>query len=243
MVFTIPYESDFTLVGTTDTDHCDPDVAPECSPEESRYLLGIVNQNFCQEVSSDDIIWTYSGIRPLHDDGAGRASAVTRDYSLELHTEGGAPVLNVFGGKITTYRKLAEQALERLAPSFPSLPGRWTADAPLPGGDFPVDGAEKLVADLIKSHAFLSDAWARRLVRAYGTDARLVLGNASCAEDLGPDFGAGLTGSEVDWLVDKEFARSSEDILWRRSKLGLRLEQIDVVALESHIASTRSQAR
>ena len=242
VVFTIPYESDFTLVGTTDTDHADPDITPECSPEESRYLLDIVNQNFRKEVGSDDIVWTYSGVRPLHDDGAGRASAVTRDYSLELDVEGGAPVLNVFGGKITTYRKLAEQALDRLAPFFPSLPGRWTADAPLPGGGFPVNGAEKLVADLIEDYAFLSDALARRLVRAYGTEARLVLGNAGRAEELGPDFGAGLTGSEVDWLVDQEFARSSEDILWRRSKLGLRLEQIDVAALESHIESRRSQA-
>src|SRR5690606_24390755 len=148
IIFLIPYETDFTLIGTTDADHADPSVRPECTEAEQDYLLGFANQYLRQQLTRDDIVWTYSGVRPLYDDGASSATAATRDYTRKVDTSAGAPVLNVFGGKITTYRRLAESALDKIG-SHLSLPkGHWTAGVPLPGGDFPVDGVARLVADL-----------------------------------------------------------------------------------------------
>ena len=140
IIFAIPYEDDFTLIGTTDKEHDDPSVKPECTPEERDYLCAFASEYFRTPVTKDDIVWTYSGVRPLYDDGASSATAATRDYTLKVDDEAGAPILNIFGGKITTYRRLAESAMERIAPHFPGLPGPWTAGAALPGGDFPVDG-------------------------------------------------------------------------------------------------------
>ena len=154
---------------------------------------------------------------------------------LSLDTEG-APLLNVFGGKITTYRRLAEGAMDRIAPTFPSMPGRWTAGVPLPGGDFAVGEVGGLIARLGADYPFLTPASARRLVRAYGTDAWRVLGDAREAAALGPDFGAGLTAREVDWLMAREFARTAADVLWRRSKLGLRIPPEGVEELDAYMA-------
>ncbi|SIO37310.1 homodimeric glycerol 3-phosphate dehydrogenase (quinone) [Rhodovulum sp. ES.010] len=232
IIFAIPYERDFTLIGTTDADHEDPDARPECTPEERDYLLDFANRYFRDPIGPEDIVWTFSGVRPLYDDGASSATAATRDYTLKVEEAGGAPVLNVFGGKITTYRRLAEAALDRLAPYFEGLPGHWTAGVPLPGGDFPVEGGAALVDGLMADYPFLSRGWADRLVRAYGTEARDMLGEARSAAELGQDFGATLTAREVDWLMAREYARTAEDVLWRRGKLGLRLSGEEAATLQ-----------
>ncbi len=239
IIFAIPYETDFTLIGTTDQDHDgDPETAT-CTPEEQAYLCAFASQYFERPVSTDDIVWAYSGVRPLYDDGAKSATAATRDYVLSLDNSG-APLLNVFGGKITTYRKLAEAALAKLGPTFPNATADWTAEVPLPGGDFPVDGVANLTADLRRAYPFLTDYWSARLIRAYGTEARDVLGNATDAAALGQDFGATLTEAEVRWLMTREYARTAEDILWRRSKLGLRLTQDQTAALEAFMAKAHA---
>ncbi|MEM9909750.1 MAG: glycerol-3-phosphate dehydrogenase, partial [Pseudomonadota bacterium] len=229
IIFAIPYETDFTLIGTTDADHSDASVEPHCTPEEQRYLIDFVNNYLAKPISDDDVVWTYSGVRPLYDDGATSATAATRDYVLELDQSRGAPALNVFGGKITTYRRLAESALQEIGTVFESIGKPWTAGVPLPGGDFPVDGVIDLVAELQKAHPFMDHRWALRLVRAYGSEAKVVMEGAESALDLGEDFGATLTEREVAWLMQKEYARTAEDVVWRRSKLGLRMsaDQID----------------
>lgn len=222
IIFAIPYEQDFTLIGTTDADHASPDTRPECTEAERDYLCAFASRYFRQPVTPADVIWSYSGVRPLYDDGARSATAATRDYVLKVETGAGAPVLNVFGGKITTFRRLAESALEKLSAHLP-MAGRWTAGVALPGGDFPVDGVPALVADLLARHPFLTRDWALRLVRAYGTESAQVLGDAREAGDLGRDFGGTLTEAEVRWLMAREWACSAEDVLWRRTRLGLRL--------------------
>ena len=221
IVFAIPYEHDFTLIGTTDEDYTGDPGAVAVTEVEERYLCAAVSAYLKRPVDQNTIVWRYAGVRPLRDDGATAAQEATRDYVLDLH--GTPPVLNVFGGKITTYRRLAEAALARLAVYFPSLPGPWTSGSTLPGGDFPPDGAPALQARLREAYPFLAPATAQRLVRAYGTDAWQVLGDARRFEDLGAWFGADLTQREVNYLVRWEWARSAADILWRRGKFGLRL--------------------
>jgi len=240
IIFAIPYEQDFTLIGTTDLDHPDPSQRPVCTEAEQDYLCAFASDYFRRPVTRDDIVWSYSGVRPLYDDGASSATAATRDYTLKIDTHGGAPVLNVFGGKITTYRRLAESAMEKIAAHFPDLPGDWTAGVPLPGGDFPVAGAADLTARLRGDYAFLTDFWARRLVRAYGTEAWKVLGEAARKDDLGREFGATLTAREIEWLMDREYARTAEDVVWRRNKLGLRLSEEEVSALDAWMARRRN---
>jgi glycerol-3-phosphate dehydrogenase len=242
IIFAIPYETDFTLIGTTDAEHPDPSVKPVCTEEEQDYLVAFANRYLRKKISRADIVWTYSGVRPLYDDGASSATAATRDYTLKLDETGGAPLLNVFGGKITTYRRLAEGAVDRIAGFFPGLTGTWTKGVPLPGGDFPVDGVSRLVAELREAHPFLTAAWALRLVRAYGTEAAEMLGDAREAAALGRDFGATLTEREVGWLMRKEYARTAEDVLWRRSKLGLRLAPEEARALDVWMAERREAA-
>lgn len=237
IIFAIPYEQDFTLIGTTDREHEDLSSPPECTAEERRYLCDFASAYFERSVTEEDIVWTYSGVRPLYDDGARSATAATRDYVLSLDEEEGAPLLSCFGGKITTYRRLAEGALEKLAPHLAPEGRAWTAEAPLPGGDFPVDGADELIRRLQEDHPFVDARWARRLVRAYGTEAAEVLGGAKAAGDLGRDFGATLTEREVRWLMGREYARTAEDVLWRRSKLGLRLSSEEASALDDWMAA------
>lgn len=239
--FAIPYEDDFTLIGTTDQDHRGAPGAAQCSEDEVAYLCAFVSEYFAKPVTPADVVWTYSGVRPLYDDGASSATAATRDYVLRLDAEG-APLLNIFGGKITTYRRLAEAALAKLAPFFPSATGPWTAGAALPGGDFPVDGRPALADDLIRDYPFLSAPWAARLVRSYGTEARAWLGDARTAGDLGADLGATLTEAELRWLVTREWAVTAEDVLWRRSKLGLRLSPAQVQAVAGMLAQIRAEA-
>jgi len=184
-----------------------------------------------------DVVWTYSGVRPLYDDGASEAKAATRDYVFELDTPGGAPLLSIYGGKITTYRRLAEEALERLSPYLRSAKAKegWTGKAPLPGGDMDVSALAALTAELTRQYPFLDPAHANRLAHAYGTRAKKLLGNAKSLADLGQSFGATLTESEVRYLIANEWACTAEDVVWRRSKLGLRLSAEEIAALDQWI--------
>ena len=241
IIFAIPYETDFTLIGTTDQEHEDAGKRPVCTPEEQAYLVNFASQYFKEPITESDIVWTYSGVRPLYDDGAKSATAATREYVLKVDgTE--APLLNVFGGKITTYRRLAEAALDKIVPFFPGTRGPWTAGVPLAGGDFPVDGFEDLVSGLKADYPFLTDFWARRLVRAYGTEARELLGDAKSAEDMGEDFGATITAKELDRAMRVEWVRSAEDFIWRRTKLGLRLSDAQVSRIDGYITGRREAA-
>ncbi len=235
IIFAIPYEMDFTLIGTTDAEHENLSEKPYATDEEQDYLCAFASQYFEKPVTRDDVVWTYSGVRPLYDDGAKSATAATRDYVLSLD-ENGAPLLNIFGGKITTYRKLAENALKKLKPLVGGS-DPWTADAALPGGDFKVKERDQLVDDLQADYPFLDDRWALRLIKGYGTEARVILGDARAATDLGQDFGATLTQAEVEWLMDKEYAISADDVVWRRSKLGLRLSKEQIAALDAFMAA------
>lgn len=241
IIFTIPYETDFTLIGTTDMDHTALTDKPVCTNEERDYLLAFVSNYLKEPVTVDDVVWSYSGVRPLYNDGATSATAATRDYVLKLDQSTGAPMLNVFGGKITTYRKLAESALEKITPFFDHAGKPWTAGVALPGGDFPVDGVAALSQKLADAYPFLSRAWATRLTKAYGTEAFEVLGQAKTKADLGHDFGADLTEREVAWLMAREFAYSADDVVWRRSKLGLRLSQEEIKALDDWMSNAKSK--
>ncbi|SNR37342.1 glycerol-3-phosphate dehydrogenase [Puniceibacterium sediminis] len=240
IIFAIPYEQDFTLIGTTDSEHQDPEVKPTCSEEEQTYLCNFASKYFKTPVSTGDIVWTYSGVRPLYDDGASSATAATRDYTLKVDDSGGAPVLNIFGGKITTYRRLAEGALDRMKPYFPDLPDKWTAGVTLPGGDFPVSGVAALTEKLAGQYAFLTDSWAQRLIRAYGTEAFGILSDAKSSDDLGRNFGGSLTEAEVRWLISREYARTAEDVVWRRSKLGLHMTAGEIAELDRFMKDTRT---
>ena len=239
IIFAIPYEGDLTLIGTTDTDYKGDPKAVAASEQEIAYLCAAAGEYFKQPITREDVVWTYSGVRPLYDDGASKAQEATRDYVLALDApEETAPMLSVFGGKITTYRRLAEAALAKLTPFLPVLDKpSWTGGSPLPGGDFPVQGFEALVATVAAAHRFAPQALVRRLVRAYGTDARVILAGATSLADLGRFFGATLYEREVRWLVEHEFATAADDILWRRSKLGLRLTPEERAALESYLQS------
>ena len=224
--FALPYERDFTLIGTTDRDHQGPvdDVRP--APDEIAYLCDGANRYFRRIITPQDVLWSYAGVRPLVDDGSGKPEAATRGYRLELDApRGEAPLLSLFGGKITTYRHLAAEAVAMLRPFFPSLPaGDWTAKAALPGGDFPMQERDRLIADLGCDYPFLDYASTQRIACAYGTRAWEWLDGARDMEALGTHFGHGLTEAELRYLVAREWAVTADDILWRRTKLGLRLD-------------------
>lgn len=233
IIFAIPYEDDFTLIGTTDVDHEGDPKDAICTTEEIEYLTAAASEYFEKTVTPDDVVWTFSGVRPLYDDNASSATEATRDYVLKTHDEHGKmPLLNVFGGKITTYRKLAESALTEIKNYFPKLGAPWTENTPLPGGSFPVDGAGRLALDLSTAYPFASDRLLVRLVKAYGTDSYQILGDAQSESDLGQLFGWDLFEREVQWLMVQEYARTAEDIVWRRSKLGLRLTDDEVASLQ-----------
>jgi glycerol-3-phosphate dehydrogenase len=223
--FAIPYEGAFTLIGTTDVDH---DGAPDevvAAPDEIAYLCEAASRYFRRPVTPADVVHAYAGVRPLVDEGVDKPEAATRGYRLPLSEPGeGAPLLGIYGGKITSYRHVAEEAVDLLAARLPALSTRhWTAHAPLPGGDFPKEAQGALIAELHAEYPFLSLEEATRVGRAYGLDAVLWLGNARRRKDLGRNFGAGLSEAEVEWLRREEFAVTAEDVLWRRTKLGLHM--------------------
>ncbi len=242
LVFAIPFQQNFTLIGTTEAAHHSPDEPARISDEETAYLCDFASRYFRTPVRPADIVWSYSGVRPLFDEGADSATSATRDYKLVLELEDQAPVLHIFGGKITTHRVLAESALEKLQGVFPEMGDTWTSKAPLPGGDFPVDGFDALVQDLKQRHPFLSDHTADRMIRAYGTLATDLIQGASSAKDLGVDFGAGLFEREVRWMMDNEFALSAEDVAWRRSKLGLVMSTQEIARLETWMKGAKNGA-
>lgn len=234
IIFAIPYERDFCLIGTTDRDYQGDPAHVQASPEEIDYLCAAASEYFREPITREDVVWTYSGVRPLYDDGASKAQEATRDYVLSLDATGGAPMLSVFGGKITTFRRLAEAALERLRGHLAAAERpAWTGTAALPGGDFAIDGYPALVAELLAAHPFLAPDHAARLARAYGTRARRILGQARSAADLGRVFGADLTEAEVRHLMREEWARTADDVLWRRTKLGLRLSAAQAAELDA----------
>lgn len=223
VIFAIPYEGEFTVIGTTDLDFHGDLATLKASDEEIAYLCDAVSEYLRAPVRPSDVVWTYAGVRSLYDDGASAAKDATRDYVLKLdHAAGAAPVLMIYGGKITTYRRLAEEALDHFAPFFALKPG-WTGRVPLPGGDFPHDGVPREVGRALARWPFLGEGRALRMVRAYGTRLDAVLGEARTAADLGEDFGAGLSAAEVRYLMKHEWARTADDVLWRRSKLGLHM--------------------
>src|SRR4051794_33540260 len=239
IVFVIPYQDDFTLIGTTDRDYHGDPAKVKASTEEIAYLCDSVSEYLARPVKPEDVVWTYAGVRPLYDDGASEAKAATRDYVFELDTPGGAPLLSIYGGKITTYRRLAEEALERLSPYLRSSKAKegWTGKSPLPGGDLDVSAIAALSAELQRGYPFLAPAHATRLAHAYGTRAVKLLGNARSMADLGKSFGATLTEREVSYLVTAEWALTAEDIVWRRSKLGLRLTEEQIAGIDNWLAA------
>jgi glycerol-3-phosphate dehydrogenase len=240
IVFAIPYEQRFTLIGTTDVVYDGDPGRVAIAPDEIAYLCRAVNRCFETPIAPSDVVWSYAGVRPLYDDGAENASETTRDYVLEIDAAAdGAPVLSIFGGKITTFRRLAEHALEKLAPFFPELKPAWTAQATLPGGE--LDGAdgdfEAFVLRLQKRFAFVPPAHLHGMARRQGGRALKFLAAAKSLDDLGPHFGSGLYGAEVDLMVAEEWARTSGDILYRRSKLGLHIGLADQAALGGYLTS------
>jgi glycerol-3-phosphate dehydrogenase len=235
VVFAIPYEGDFTLIGTTEREYSGDPAAASATPEEVQYLCQAASVSFTRAVTAADVVWTYSGVRPLFDDGASEARIASRDYVLEADASPGqAPVLSVIGGKITTYRRLAEAALAHLVPHLEpreGLAAGWTGREPLPGGNLDPEEVVPLARRLQRRYPFLTEAHALRLAHAYGTRATNWLGGARSLTDLGRPFGATLTQAEVRHLIDNEWARTADDVAWRRSKLGLRLSREQVAAL------------
>jgi glycerol-3-phosphate dehydrogenase len=222
VVFVIPYESEFTLIGSTDVPYEGAAGPVAISDAETDYLLAAVNRCFGREVTRADIVSSYAGLRPLFDDGSFEASVVTRDYAFDLDGEG-APALTIFGGKITTARKLAEHALETLEDSFVRMGPSWTAMTPLAGGEGLDGEIASLLSQLARERPFLPDPLALRLAKAYGERVFRLLGSAQSLGELGEDFGCGLTRQELNYLIAEEWARTADDVLWRRSKLGLHM--------------------
>lgn len=224
VVFAIPYERDYTLIGTTDMEYHGDPADIKIDDDEIDYLLNSVNSYFKEPVTRDRIVWTYAGVRPLYDDASGNASAVTRDYAFDLDaSKGKAPLLSVFGGKLTTYRKLAEHALEKLQPVMRFKGKPWTLGSPLPGGDIENADFEAFLNNVREKWNWLPEALARRYAHAYGTRIERLIGMADDLKGLGEHFGDDLYEAEVSYLLRAEWALTDEDILWRRSKLGLHI--------------------
>jgi glycerol-3-phosphate dehydrogenase len=236
IVFAIPYENDFTLIGTTDVDyHGDPG-EPSIDDDERAYLVAMANRYFARDLTDRDVLWTYAGVRPLLDDESSDAASVTRDYSLELECDS-PPLLSVYGGKITTYRRLAEEAVDRLDPLIGHRARGWTRSATLPGGDMPRGDSTAFRAEIARRRPWLDNGLLRRYTRAYGTRIDRVLGPAAAMADLGPEVLPGLYTREIGYLRREEWAVTAEDILFRRSKLGLHLPADAPAQLEGWLAA------
>ncbi len=237
IVFVMPFARDYSLIGTTELAFAGDPAEAHATSEETLYLCRAVARWFKAPPGPDDVVWSYAGVRPLYEDRARDAAAVSRDYVLDLDVAG-APALTIFGGKLTTHRRLAEHALARLLPYLPEAGPPWTAGSILPGGDgFPAGGVAALAADLARRYPFLAAATAQRLAESYGSDAYRILGDATSAADLGRAFGPGMTEVELRWLIEREWARTPEDVLWRRTKLGLSATPQEVQELTDYLAS------
>ncbi len=248
IIFAIPYTQDTTLIGTTDKDYEGDPRDAKISGEEIDYLCAAASEYFEKPVLKEDIVWTYSGVRPLYDDGASAAQEATRDYVFKQEggsnqdSAEGAPLINIFGGKITTYRELSEKMLEEIADEIGQKGRPWTARVPLPGGDFPVEGFDQLVADMAARYPFVEHTHLERMCHAYGTRITMVLAGATEINQLGIDFGAGLWEAEVRYLMTNEWARTAEDVVWRRSKLGLVMSAEQIAELDRWMASELAAA-
>ncbi len=244
IIFAIPYEGDFTLIGTTDVDFRGDPGEVTISAEETSYLCRAASEYFLQQLSPADVVSSFSGIRPLFDDGRSEAKAATRDYVLKLDTgREEAPLLSIYGGKLTTYRKLAESVLARLSPFLPGMGRPWTENACLPGGDFQPDGFADEIDKLQARCPLLDHSLAARLIGTYGTCARTMTAGIKDRSEMGRNFGHGLFGFEVDYLVDNEWARCSADVLWRRTRLGLVLTAPEALVLDTYIKEKISAGR
>ncbi len=235
IIFAIPYEEDFTLIGTTDEDYQGDPGKVSISKSEIAYLCDAASEYFSDPVLPDQVVWSYSAVRPLMDDGASKAQEATRDYVLTVQVEGGVPIINVHGGKLTTYRKLAQSVMEKIGEVFETRGRDWTASEPLPGGDFPATGFGDEVNRLMKNYSFLGQRHARRLVRLYGTIAHQILDGVENVSGLGKLFGDDLYEVEVTHLINNEWAQTVDDILWRRTKRGLWLSAEQVKNLDKYL--------
>nr|WP_246538283.1 glycerol-3-phosphate dehydrogenase [Nissabacter archeti] len=223
IVFVIPWMEEFSIIGTTDVEYKGDPKNVQIDEQEKDYLLKIYNSHFKKQLGRQDIVWSYSGVRPLCDDESDSPQAVTRDYTLDVHDDNGqAPLLSVFGGKLTTYRKLAEHAMEKLAKYYPSAGPAWTKNGSLPGGDIGGD-RESYAAQLCRKHSWLPDSLARRLTNTYGSHSELILAGANSLADLGEDFGHHFFEAELRYLVEKEWVKELDDAIWRRTKIGMWL--------------------
>ena len=246
IIFAIPYEHDFTLIGTTDVDYEDDPALVSISADEMAYLCEAASEYFSAPIRTSDVVWSYAGLRPLYeeiDEEETSAQETTRDYELDLLGEPHQPpLLNIFGGKITTYRCLAEEALQMLKGWLPDLGDEWTRNSSLPGGDFAVNAFDSMAEGLQANFPMVDMPLARRLAHSYGTLAREILAGAETTEELGIHFGAGLYQREVEYLVNHEWAASAEDVLWRRTKLGLRLTEAEVERLDQWLKENFPEA-
>jgi len=244
IVFAIPYQAGrLTIIGTTDLTYEGEPADAAITDDEIRYLCRVVNRYFEKQTSADDIVWTYSGVRPLYDDQSGSPSAVTRDYVFDLDApDGKAPLLSVFGGKLTTYRKLAEHAMAKLAPVTNLDADGWTHDAPLPGGEIPEAQFGRFRRELGQRYPFIPSRMLDRLARAYGTRTERVIGDATSLDQLGEHIGGDLYAAELEHLVREEWARHPEDVLWRRTKLGLFLDDEAQARLRAWFARNEEPA-
>jgi glycerol-3-phosphate dehydrogenase len=231
IVFAIPFEDDYTLIGTTEMDYTDDLATPAIAESEVEYLLRLANRYFSRDLARKDVVWTFAGLRPLLADPKDRATSVTRDYVLDLDTAG-APLLSIYGGKLTTYRKLAEDVVDELAPRIGCTAAHWTADAPLPGGDLPSADFDAFHASLVKQHPWMPATLLHRWARAYGTRAMRLLEGARSLADLGEEVLPGLHAREINYLRREEWATTADDMLYRRSKLALHLPADSAVILD-----------
>ncbi|MGD9508623.1 MAG: glycerol-3-phosphate dehydrogenase [Geminicoccaceae bacterium] len=244
IVFVIPFEGAFSLIGTTDVPYEGDPAQAKIDPGETAYLCRVVNRYFERQIGPEDVVWSYAGVRPLYDDASGNASAVTRDYVFDLDAAPGrAPLLSIFGGKITTYRKLAEHALEKLQPVMGFTRGAWTGEAALPGGDMPHADFAAFLAAAQSEYPWVPATLLRRWARAYGTRLATLIGSAGGIADLGVDLGGGLHEAEVRYLVEREWARTAEDVLWRRSRLGLHVGDDTAARLKEALGAEAVPAR
>jgi len=235
VVFVIPFEEDFSLIGTTDVEYRGEPSDIKISEDEVQYLLNITNDYFKKKIVRDDIVTTYSGVRPLLDDESAEAQSVTRDYTLEIEDlDGKAPILSIFGGKITTYRKLAEAAIDKISPYFTEIGDKWTADSPLPGGNFA--NIKALNEKVKRKFPWLPEKMRTRFIRSYGNRLFDLLNNKSSLESLGYSFGADLYEHEINFLIEQEWAINIEDIIWRRTKRGLYLTDQQINAISKYLS-------
>ena len=234
IIFSIPYEKDFTLIGTTEVEHKEG-IEVKCSDEEKKYLCDFASNYFQKKIIVEDIIWDFSGVRALYENKTVEARNASRDYTFEVEEKEGSILLTVYGGKITTHRKLAEKAVSKITSLLKLTRKEWTSRQHLPGGDFKLEDKEKIIRGLLEKYKFLNTRWAERLFKTFGSEVENVLGRAKAKADLGRKFGYDLTEREVLWYINQEHVRCVEDLIWRRSKLGLRLTSEQIRELNAYI--------